>query len=242
MGNPKANDGSILRSDLDGKNMTTVVPPGGTFTPKQLQLEKKSGKLYWCDREGMRVMRANLDGSNIETLVDTSEGDAQAGPGRQEMVRRHCGGHRWRQILLDSEGSRKGGQGRIFRANIELPEGQTPANRRDIELLYENLPEPIDLDLDPTTRTLYWTDRGDPPRGNTVNRAPLDSPPGGRKAPEIVFSHLMEGIGLALDLKGGRMFITDFAGSVYSANLDGSNKKPLLFAEGNLTGIAYAEI
>jgi hypothetical protein len=52
----------------------------------------------------------------------------------------------------------------------------------------------------------------------------------------------MEGIGLALDLKGGRMFITDLAGSVYSANLDGSNKKPLLFAEGNLTGIAYAEI
>ena len=57
MGNPQANDGSILRSDLDGKNMTTVVPPGGTFTPKQLQLEKESGKLYWCDREGMRVMR-----------------------------------------------------------------------------------------------------------------------------------------------------------------------------------------
>jgi len=38
------------------------------------------------------------------------------------------------------------------------------------------------------------------------------------------------------------MFITDLAGSVYSANLDGSNKKTLLFAEGNLTGIAYAEI
>jgi hypothetical protein len=35
------------------------------------------------------------------------------------------------------------------------------------------------------------------------------------------------------------MFITDFAGSVYSANLDGSNKKTLLVAEGNLTGIAY---
>jgi hypothetical protein len=37
------------------------------------------------------------------------------------------------------------------------------------------------------------------------------------------------------------MFVTDFAGSVYSADLDGSNKKLLLFAEGNLTGIAYAE-
>ena len=70
----------------------------------------------------------------------------------------------------------------------------------------------------------------------------MDAAPGSRKDPEIVFTHLMEGIGLALDLKGGRMFITDFAGTVYSANLDGSNRKTLLFAEGNLTGIAYVEI
>jgi hypothetical protein len=52
----------------------------------------------------------------------------------------------------------------------------------------------------------------------------------------------MEAIGLTLDLKGGRMFITDFGGSVYSANLDESNRRTLLFAEGNLTGIAYAEV
>ena len=242
MGNPKANDGCILRSDLDGKNMTTVVPPGGTFTPKQLQLEKESGKLYWCDREGMRVMRANLDGSNIETLVDSSGGDPRPGPD----ARKWCVG-----IAVDAAGGKfywtqKGddnaGQGRIFRANIELPRGASPANRQDIELLYDNLPEPIDLDLDVAHRVMYWTDRGDPPRGNTVNRAPMDPAPGNRKDPEILFSHLMEGIGLVLDLKGGRMFFTDLAGSVYSANLDGSNKKTLLFAEGNLTGIAYAEI
>ena len=65
---------------------------------------------------------------------------------------------------------------------------------------------------------------------------------GGPTQPEIVFKNLMEGIGLALDLKRSRMFVTDFAGTVYSANLDGSNPKTLLFAEGNLTGIAYAEL
>ncbi|HTR42983.1 MAG TPA: hypothetical protein VMH87_15320 [Pseudomonadales bacterium] len=80
MGVPSKNDGSIERVDLDGKNRTTIIPKGGTFTPKQLHLEKKSGKLYWCDREGMRVMRANLDGSKIETLVDSSGGDARPGP------------------------------------------------------------------------------------------------------------------------------------------------------------------
>jgi hypothetical protein len=46
----------------------------------------------------------------------------------------------------------------------------------------------------------------------------------------------------ALDHKGGRMFMTDLAGSVYSANLDGSDQKTLLFGQGNLTGVAYAEI
>jgi hypothetical protein len=38
------------------------------------------------------------------------------------------------------------------------------------------------------------------------------------------------------------MFLTDLAGSIYSAKLDGTEKKPLLVAQGQLTGIAYAEI
>jgi DNA-binding beta-propeller fold protein YncE len=243
MGNPSANDGSIERADFDGKNLIHIVPPGGTFTPKQLQLDEKNRKLYWCDREGMRVMRANLDGSKIETLIDTSEGDAL--PGKD--VKKWCVG-----IALDVEagklywtqkGPENAGEGRIFRANLEIPKGQSAANRKDIELLYEGLPEPIDLELDLAHRTMYWTDRGDPPRGNTVNRAPMDPAQGNaKKEPVIIFDHLMEGIGIALDLKGGRMFLTDLGGSVYSANLDGSNKKTVLAAEGNLTGIVYAEI
>jgi DNA-binding beta-propeller fold protein YncE len=243
MGNPSANDGSIERSDFDGQNLTHIVPPGATFTPKQLQLDEKSRKLYWCDREGMRIMRANRDGSNLETLLDTSEGDSR--PGKD--IKKWCVG-----IALDVEagklywtqkGSDNAGEGRIFRANLEIPKGQTPGNRKDVELLYDNLPEPIDLELDLANRTIYWTDRGDPPRGNTVNRAPMNPAQGnGKKEPVIIFDHLMEGIGIALDLKGGRMFLTDLGGSVYSANLDGSNKKTVLAAEGNLTGIAYAEI
>ena len=174
MGDPKRNDGSIMRSDLNGKNVITIISPGGTFTPKQIQLEKKSGKLYWSDREGMRVMRASLDGSEIETLVDTSLGDSRPGSDPTKW----CVG-----IAVDTDGGKfywtqKGGHhaglGRIFRANIQVPQGQSADNRTDIELLYDNLPEPIDLDLDPVNRMLYWTDRGDLPRGNTVNRAPMD--------------------------------------------------------------------
>ncbi len=242
MGNPKANDGSIERADLDGRDRKTIVPQGGTFTPKQLQLEKKSGKLYWCDREGMRVMRANLDGSKIETLVDASQGDPRPGPDATKWCVGVAVDVDGGKVYWTQKGADNAGRGRMFRAGIEIPAGQTASNRADIEVLYDGLPEPIDLDLDLNNRVMYWTDRGDPPRGNTVNRAPMDSAAKGRPTPEIVFSHLMEGIGIALDLKGDRMFITDFGGDVFSARLDGSDKKVLLVAQGNLTGIAFSEI
>ena len=238
---PSKNNGYIERADLDGANRKTIVPPGVTFTPKQLHLEKASGKLYWSDREGMRVMRANLDGSGVETLVQTGEGDAD----RRDLTRWCVGiavdpgrGH----IYWTQKGPDNAGLGRLCRAGIDIPKGQSATTRTDIEVLYDGLPEPIDIELDHERRLIYWTDRGDPPRGNTVNRAPMDAGRKGRPAPEILFTHLMEGIGIALDLKGGRMFMTDLGGSVYSARLDGSNPTVLAMGLGNLTGIAYADI
>ena len=72
-----------------------------------------------------------------------------------------------------------------------------------------------------------------------MNRASVEARP---QAPEIVLTHLMEGIGIALDVPGNRMFVTDFAGSIYSAKLDGSREVTILYAQGNLTGIAYTEL
>jgi hypothetical protein len=242
MGIPHLNDGSVERADFDGRNRKTIIPQGATFTPKQIHLDKASGKLYWCDREGMRVMRSNLNGSEIETLVDSSQGEAR--PGRDQT--KWCVGIavdvQRGQIYWTQKGSDNAGLGRIFRAHIEIPSGQNASNRSDIEVLFDGLPEPIDLELDLKNRLIYWTDRGDPPRGNTVNRAPMDGDGKTRSAPDILYTHLMEGIGLALDLKAGRMFFTDLAGTVYSARLDGSEKLTLLAAQGNLTGIAYVEI
>jgi len=242
MGVLKLNNGSIERADLDGHNRKTIIPSGGTFTPKQLHLDKENGKLYWCDREGMRVMRANLDGAKIETLVDTSKGDPRPGPDETKWCVGITVDPRRRQIYWTQKGPDNAELGRIFRTNIEIPKGENAANRTDIELLFDGLPEPIDLELDLTNHLMYWTDRGDPPRGNTVNRAPMDADFQKHPDPKILLTHLMEGIGIALDLTANRMFLTDLAGSVYSAKLDGSEKKPLLAVQGNLTGIAYAEI
>src|SRR6202171_3628277 len=213
MGIPSLNDGSVERADIDGKNRKTIVAQGKTHTPKQIILDKKGGKLYWCDREGMRVMRCNLDGSKLETLIEAGRGEADS----RDQTRWCVGltidpklGH----IYWTQKGPDNAGLGRLFRANVEIPAGQTAATRSDIEIFYDGLPEPIDIELD--------------------HKKPA--------VPESVVTHLMEGIGIALDIPNDRMFVTDFAGSIYSARLDGSGERNFLFAQGNLTGIAYAVI
>ena len=239
MGVPPANDGSIERVDLDGGNRTTIVPSGGTYTPKQLHFDAVSRKLYWSDREGMRVMRCDLDGSNVETLVQTGQGDQDRRDQTNWCVGvavDHVGGH----LYWTQKGPSDAGLGRILRAGIDLPAGESASSRSDVEVVFKDLPEPIDLEIEPTTRTLFWTDRGDPPHGNTVNRAQLDTI--GVSEPEIVFTHLMEGIGIALDPAHNRMFVTDLGGNIWVAALDGAGNRPLRGVQGNLTGIAYAEL
>jgi len=238
MGVPNLDDGSIERADLDGSNRRVIVPQGVTFTPKQIHLDKNNAKLYWCDREGMRVMRCGLNGSDREILVVAGAGDEARRDQTNWCVGITVDPER-KHIYWTQKGPDNADHGRIFRANLDIPMGETAASRSDIEILYDGLPEPIDLELDVANRVLYWTDRGDPPRGNTVNRASIDAIP---HEPEIVFTHLMEGIGIALDVPNGRMFMTDLAGSIYSASLDGADQRTLLFGQGNLTGIAYLEI
>src|ERR1700761_2479115 len=158
------NDGFIERINFDGSDRKLIIPKGGSTTPKQMQLDLNNKLIYWCDREGMRVMRSNLDGSAITTLV-------VAGTGAEDQLdeRNHCVG-----IALDVEngyiywtqkGAPNSGTGRIFRAGIDLPHGERPDNRSDIEVLLKELPEPIDLEINHRTKELFWTDRGDPPKG-----------------------------------------------------------------------------
>jgi hypothetical protein len=229
-------DGSIERIDFDGSNRTVIVPEGGTFTPKQLTLDMENRMIYWCDREGMRVMRVGMDGSNIITLVETGNGD-----GDRMDETRYCVG-----IAIDvknghlywtQKGPHKGGLGRIFRAGLALPPGADPAHRKDIELLSGQLPEPIDLDLDCRSGYLYWTDRGAPPKGNTLNRASISgSVP---IKPEVLTSGLKEAIGLTLDLENGRVFFVDLGCNLYGSRLDGSESRVLYSGNGIFTGIAY---
>jgi hypothetical protein len=73
MGNPSANDGTIESANLDGTDRKVIVPAGVAHTPKQLTIDHVNEKVYFSDREGMRVHRVNFDGSCHEVLIQTGD-------------------------------------------------------------------------------------------------------------------------------------------------------------------------
>ena len=59
--------GKIRRANLNGSNEQTLVT--GLGTPSGIALDIAGGKIYWTDSSRDAIQCANLDGSNLQTLV-----------------------------------------------------------------------------------------------------------------------------------------------------------------------------
>lgn len=229
-------DGAIWRMNLDGSQPVRLVGGGVTKTPKQITADLENGKLYWCDREGMRVMRADLDGAHVETLVVTG----QRPQDRDDASHWPVGiavDPKARQFYFTLKGNSDAGQGRICRAGYDLPAGEAPDKRSDVEVLFRDLPEPIDLEFDGEGRFLYWTDRGDLEGGNSLSRAAFDADGRLQVEPVVLMRNIGEAIGLVVDHASGHIFASSLDGELYRARMDGSELTVIGRFKG-LTGIA----
>lgn len=243
------NDGYIVRAyppadpqAAEDWTVQEIVPQGVSRTPKQICLDEGAEKLYWSDREGGRVWRCNYDGSGIECIYASVPDDTVRPIADQS---KHCVGNAvdpkngWFYWTL--KGPARGGQGKILRAPIKGQPGVHPKDRTDIEVLYENLPEPIDLHIGDEGKTIYWTDRG----VGAVFKAPLpaeltpSTKPTITVPPKMLSDHFHQTIGLAVDEAAGHIYVTDLGGAVYRINLDGSGKTRIRDTDDNMyTGIA----
>ena len=255
MGFPATNDGAILSSNLDGSDVKEIIPRGSgcAHTPKQLTVDHQNSKIYFGDREGLRVSRCNFDGSAFEVLVQ--RGQWQNKEERTDEMRWCVGvtvSPSTGKFYWTQKGPSKGSKGRIFRANIDFLPEENAENRTDIELLFQGLPEPIDLEVDEVENLLYWSDRGELPLGNSINCAklnsfkPIESDAGdattsfpGRDY-SIISRNLHEAIGIKLDPKNRHIYATDLGGSVYRIDMDGGNRERLYEGSGSFAGITLA--
>jgi sugar lactone lactonase YvrE len=204
-------DGRIMRSDLDGKNIETLVPLGITTTPKQLALDVAGGKVYWSDRGDVgdesvnpKIMRSNLDGSSVETIVSS---DLMSPVG----------------IALDTANGKLYFTDRyandIKRANLD---------GSDVEVVVRDTEYPVDLALDFDSRTVYWTAR----EAGGLYRADMDKTDIDGASLSPIITGLSAPIGVTLDRENGRLFYTDVivasqSGAIWEAGLDGRNPKKL---------------
>ena len=200
----------IQRMDLDGTNVEDLITIergllGG------IALDVAGGKMYWTGwgfPSGIQC--ANLDGSNVQTLVTTDEDP-------------------W-DIALDVAGGKvywtegpisEDGQGKIQRANLD---------GTNVETLVSGLiKNPDYITLDVTERKMYWSMAGYAGDTNEskIQRANLD----GTNVEDVIPS-LQFGLpgGVALAVGDGKIYWTNWGTpeGIQCANLDGSNAQTLV--------------
>ncbi|MBX3000633.1 MAG: SMP-30/gluconolactonase/LRE family protein [Caldilineaceae bacterium] len=246
---PTGDDNTVKRADLDGGNVATILTnvnnspwfqpgPDGTFFWSRssggqveiLQGDRASGEvqtvlsgltqlraltvvagiggLFWIDQAAHTVNlgRANLDGSNPQIL--------RASP--RDV----------RGIGLDADG------GHFYFANEQTVSRVNP-DGSDLEILITRSAFVEALALDLVNGKLYWSEGGSSPG---IFRAALDG-----SNVEEVFLHAGGGsvtsfFGIALDVSGGKLYFSyyifggapQFNGSIWQANLDGSDAEALV--------------
>jgi len=163
-------DGSIERADIDGKNRKVIVPNGcHVHAEADPARSEKRQALLVRDREGMRVMRCTIfDGSQLENA--RRDWPWRRGSARSDqVVRRDHDRPQGQAGLLDPKGSGQRQSGPESSApGSRFPVLRPPANRSDIEVFFDHLPEPIDLELRSEEPGSLLDRPRRSPRGNTV--------------------------------------------------------------------------
>ena len=204
-------DGRIMRADLDGQNIETLVHKGLTTTPKQLTLDLAGGKVYWCDRGDVgdknvdpKIMRANLDGSEFEILVST---------GLMSPV----------GIALDLANGKVYFTDRyannIKRANLD---------GTDVEIVVKDTEYPVDLAIDFNTRSIYWTAR----EAGGIYRADVDGNNIDGTSLTPIITGILAPIGLTIDRENSKLYYTEViiskqSGHIWQSDMDGGNARKI---------------
>ena len=186
----------VVRADVDGTNIEDVFVFSDNPLLGAIEVAPLAGKVYWARSSSPRkIQRANLDGSEVEDVVDGfSAGTIAVDSLRQKFYWTWAG---------------------IRRANLD---------GSNIEDVVVGLGLPRGLAIDSAGGKIYWADNES---GNKkIQRADLD----GSNVEVLVL--LDDGSlprDMALDLTGGKMYwLDDNFNRISRADLDGSNVEEII--------------
>ena len=215
----------IQRANLDGTNVQDLIP--GLGRPVGIALDMSGGKIYLTDRDRYlhrdhagknSIRRANLDGTNIETLVT-------GGPTVKEGITLDSAGGKMYWVewgdSIDAD--------KIQRANLDGTNVEDLVTGFFVENPNHDV-GPIDIALDLSQGKMYWTNCGE----GKIQRANLD----GTNIEDLVTGlecpHHIE-----LNFSDGKMFWTDWsAGKIQRADFNGTYLEDIVVGLDGPAGIA----
>jgi hypothetical protein len=193
--------------DLVGGVSGTIasVSDGGYFVG--IALDESEEDVYWTLQDGPTnaiVQRANLDGSQLQTLV--SDAGVKIGG---VCIDANVGWVYW--VAYDP----LAGTGSVRRCDL---------NGQDHQELVPGLAQPMDIALDPNSSRLYWTDLVS---GKIQSARSSD----GGDVTDVLLG-LINPLGIDLDILGGKVYWTEDLGvgngKIRRADLDGANPEDVV--------------
>ena len=245
---------AVQRSTLSGEHAETLVDLkalfGGTdanHNPVGIALDPVGGKMYWTDSTSDTIRRANLDGSNVETLVtgqtgvgaiavDSAAGKIYWGDATANKIRRAnlngtgvedvvtTGADDVREIALELTIGKlywtDSAAFAIRRANLDGTQSEL--------VISDGVHSPGTLELDVAAGKIYFSYRSFTPENQRVEelyRVNLDGT-GVERVLDLTALGLPVStpLGLTIDPSAGKLYWAGFSTkSIYAASLDGSN-------------------
>ena len=193
--------GKIQRANLDGTGIETLVVADAN-APSGVALDIPSGKMYWTDWSTRKILRANVDGSEVEDVVTT--GSSPSGIVLDLAARK----------MYWTEATDQQSPGRIRRADLDGSKVE--------DIITQGTIQPRGIALDRTEGKLYWIDSAFSSR--KVQRANVD----GSNVEDVVVDGFVFPWGIALDTSARKMYWTDSGtDTIKRADLIGSNIEDL---------------
>lgn len=208
----------VNRADFDGSNVETVLEDNiGFGRQSAIEVDGQNGKIYWSNFDKKKIQRCNLDGSDIEDLVDlTDVADGLAldainekiywGTRDQKIERSNLDGTNVESVIpspgvgwvtgIDVDVN----SAKMYwtqRASSSIRRADLDGTNKEIIVAFSNSENPRDIALDIAMGKVYWSFNPNIAGDEKIQRSNLD----GTNIEDIIVQQdlFIEGIALLTD-------------------------------------------
>lgn len=186
----------VVRFNYDGSQFEEVVI--NLFDPTRVQVDPEHGKVYWVEDRELNLKRADIDGSNQETIFTT-------GSGGLDIV----------SFVIDHVNNKL-----FWYLSLVGPDAIQEANLdgSNIQNVFTDLSAPSELAIDQINGKLYWSNQLD-----EIWRSNLDG-----STREVMSIQAEYATGIAFDHTNNKMLWINDGKKIERVNFDGSSKETIV--------------